>query len=451
MTDTTANSPWLTEPEYRDLEPTFARSCWEADRAARPARKRLQVVEPATPLPPEDRAPPVDSMEAFGLPADETTKEIVPVVARAIPRPRQFPLEWLDDVVASQEPTDLIEGILPMGPALGVIFGPPKSFKSFLAELMGVCVAAGLPFGDRRVQSGAVVTVTSEGIRGVRRRLVATRRALGIEGQRVPFALVPVMPDLGSGPNDRLALQEAISRAIEPLGVPLRMINLDTLRRALPGKSENKPEDMSVLVNNCDHLAKFFGCLVQLLHHSPRSNEDRGSGSNVLDAAADVMIGVKREEGARTATAIVKTSKDGEEGTTWNLELRTMDIGTDRNGKAITGAHVELTSHPSMATASASKVRKLSPAQQRLYDILLDAVAAEGVTGLAGDAAPPTMPAIKKETLKVYCKKNGWWDSSDAKSDHSARSRFGARLNELAGKHVIGLTEEHVWSAMRAT
>lgn len=336
-----------------------------------------------------------------------------------------------------------------MGPALGVLYGPPKSLKSLLLILIGMHIAAKRPFGGKAVQGGAVVYVTSEGIHGVRRRLIAARRAFGVEGHRIPFALVPVMPNLGAGPEDRLSLERQIQQAVDRLRVPVAMIGIDTMRRAMPGKSENKAEDLSVYVNNVDPLAAKFQSLTMTVHHSPRSDEDRGSGSNVLDAAADVMIGVKRSDGTRTGTATVKTAKDFEEGTSWTFELRTEEIGLDRHGKPIVGAYAELTSDPALSGAAPAKIKKPSDAQQRVYDILVEAVIDRGVAGLAGDATPPTQRAITRDTLKQYCKKKGWWDSTDAKTEKRCRERLRARLNELAGKHAIGLTDEHVWLVAR--
>jgi RecA-family ATPase len=120
----------------------------------------------------------------------------------------------------------------------------------------------------------------------MRRRLVAARRAMGIEGKRVPFAWIKTMPNLGAGESDRIVLAKVIADALRPLGVPLRMIVIDTLRRAMPGKSKNKQEDISIVVDNCEALARAFDALVMLAHHSPRSDDQRGSGSNALDAAA---------------------------------------------------------------------------------------------------------------------------------------------------------------------
>jgi hypothetical protein len=363
------------------------------------------------------------------------------------PRKDRFALHALDDIVIGDDPIELVRGILPMGPALGVVYGPPKSLKSFFVTHAGLHIAGNLLYCGREVQSGAVVYVTSEGVKGARRRLVTARRALGLEGKGVPFFLVPAMPNLGAGPRDREALQKAIEARMRDLSIPLRMIVIDTMRRAMPGKSENKPEDISVVVDNAEALSRAFDCLVVLVHHSPRSDDDRGSGSNATDAAADVMIGCKRDEATKIATVTVHRLKDGEEGDAWSFELRPMEIGADRSGRPIVSRYVQITEEPERNLTTTKTGRaKLSAEQQRIYDILIEAVAAEGVAGLAGSAAPANTRAITRTTLVEYLKRGGWWDKE---KDHSSRSKMSARLNELAGKHAIGLTEQHVWPALR--
>lgn len=359
----------------------------------------------------------------------------------------RFKIEMLDEIALADDPVELVQGLLPMGPALGVTYGPPKSLKSFLLIHVGLHIADNRPYCGRPVQGGAVMYVTSEGILRVRHRLIAARRAMGIEGRNVPFALVSTMPNLGAGEADRADLQQAISDVMRSIEVPLRMIVIDTMRRAMPGKSENKQEDVSIVIDNCEALARAFNCLVMLVHHSPRSNDERGSGSNATDAAADVMWSVIRlDDTCRSATATVARYKDGEEGDAWTFELCPAELGIDREGNSIVSCSVDVTAEPERKIAAA-KSSPLSPAQQRIFDILLTATIEAGEAGLAGEAAPRGTRAVTKETLKAYAKKAGWWDDEN---DKSSRARFTARLNELAGKHAIGLTAEHVWPATKS-
>jgi hypothetical protein len=274
----------------------------------------------------------------------------------------RFKLELLDDIAIGDDPVELVRGILPMGPALAVIHGPPKSLKSYLLIHISIHIAADIPFC------------------GVRRRLIAARRALEVEGKRVPFFLVPAMPNLGAGPEDRAEIQQQISEAIRGLGIPVRLVVIDTMRRAMPGKSENDQKDVSVVIDNCESLARAFDCLVALVHHSPRSDDDRGSGSNAVDAAADAIIGCKRDQTSKIATASVLRLKDGEEGDSWSFGLRPLVIGIERQGRPIESCYVEVTTAPERRP-TAAKSAKLTEAQQRVYNILVGAVAEAGDVG----------------------------------------------------------------------
>jgi hypothetical protein len=66
------------------------------------------------------------------------------------------------------------------------------------------------------------------------------RRHLKIEGQRVPFYLVPVMPDLGNGTEAAEKLIAAIRRAIPP-DLPLRAVAIDTCGAPFPAKTKTSP------------------------------------------------------------------------------------------------------------------------------------------------------------------------------------------------------------------
>ena len=68
----------------------------------------------------------------------------------------RFTLTKLADIVPDAEPLWLINGLIPAGPSLGVIFGQPKSGKSFLTADMFLHVAMGRAYAVRcTVQQGA--------------------------------------------------------------------------------------------------------------------------------------------------------------------------------------------------------------------------------------------------------------------------------------------------------
>jgi hypothetical protein len=72
----------------------------------------------------------------------------------------RFQLTRLADIKLDDEPMYLVDGIIPAGPALGVIFGQPKTGKTFLVADLFLHVALGKTYCGCAVRQGAVVYVT---------------------------------------------------------------------------------------------------------------------------------------------------------------------------------------------------------------------------------------------------------------------------------------------------
>jgi RecA-family ATPase len=152
--------------------------------------------------------------------------------------PRFVPVA-IDDVTVAKEPAWLIDGLLPAR-GLACVIGPPKSGKSFLTTDMLCAVARGALYAGRETVQGPVVYLTGEGVNGFRRRLVAMRCHLGIEGQGVPFFMIDNVPDLGSEATDLPQLLAELSAFVDqtcPKGP--RAIVLDTLARCMGEADEN--------------------------------------------------------------------------------------------------------------------------------------------------------------------------------------------------------------------
>jgi hypothetical protein len=100
--------------------------------------------------------------------ADVTSPQAKATASRA----GSFAPILLDNIELDDDPVYLVDGILPAGPSFGETPAPPKALKSFFLMDMLMHVAMGKPYGGRTVQQGAVVYVTSEGVKGVKRRLI---------------------------------------------------------------------------------------------------------------------------------------------------------------------------------------------------------------------------------------------------------------------------------------
>lgn len=116
---------------------------------------------------------------------------------------------------------------------------------------------------------------------------------------------------------------------------PVAIIAIDTLNRAFGGGNENAPDDMGAFVNIVAKIASALGCLVLVVHHSSK-DEARGSrGHSSLQAAANVEIEIKREQGEPGIINITK-QRDGVDGAEYGFALKTVLMGVDQDGQDVT-------------------------------------------------------------------------------------------------------------------
>ena len=259
----------------------------------------------------------------------------------------------------------LVKGLIPRT-GLTVIWGAPKSGKSFWTFDVLMHVALGWDYRGRRVDQGPVVYCAFEGATGFRARIEAFRsRFLPEDAVPVPFYLVPITLDLVSDHK------ELISAIRSELGdaVP-HAVSLDTLNRSLRG-SENSDQDMGAYVKAADAIRETFDCSIPIVHHCG-IDETRPRGHTSLRGALEAQLVVKRGT-ADTIFVTVEEMKEGPSGETVACELEQVEVGLDEDGEPITSC-VVITSDLTEITPLAGP--KLSPNQRSMWSILEDAGAA---------------------------------------------------------------------------
>jgi hypothetical protein len=348
----------------------------------------------------------------------------------------RFKLILLADITVDDEPLWLIDGLIPAGPSLGVIFGKPKSGKTFLAADMFLHVAMGREYCGCAVQQGAVIYITKEGVRGFQRRMLAMREHHNV-GPQVPFYVAYEMPNFGTNSGDAAALV-ALIRKLVPRGVRIAAIIIDTLARTMPGQSDSDPAVMSQFVENCNVVAAGFGCFVGAVHHSPRSDDTRSRGSNILDAAADAIISVIKDEGTHISTAKIEALKDGEEGLSWRFL-----ITKKRNQKGGFDPLCETLSEPHRNGESETRAKpNMTGEERRFFDILCEAILEAGEIAPASETVPANIKAVTRVYFKKCLVQRGFVDGDKPDSLRAMASKY---INRLTGKKLIGADAVYVW------
>jgi len=336
-----------------------------------------------------------------------------------------------------REPVDLddfVEGLL-LAKSLNLIYGAPKTGKTFFVVDLGLHVATGREWRDRAVDRGGVLYLALEGNVGIRNRVNAWLQRHGASGEDVPFAIVPVSLDLLHGDGDVEAVIASARRPAADFGVPIRLIVIDTLSRALAGGDENGP-DMGLLVRAADQIREATGAAIILIHHPRKdgSGGERGHGS--LRGALDMRIEVKRDEGGEIATVRVIEARDIESGAAFPFRLEVVDLGKNRRGKPITSC----VAIPADAAEVEPRGPKVTGAAEIARTALANRLATEGQP-VSLDGIPSNLPTVSVEAWRQEANRCG----ISTGGDEAQRKAFQRATEKLCGMKLACIRDGLAW------
>ena len=343
-----------------------------------------------------------------------------------------FKLVPFDKIEVPTERAYLVKGIIPRE-ALVVVWGPPKSVKSFWTFDVLMHVALGWEYRGRPVTQGSIVYISCEGEHGIGARVEAYRRRhLAEDHDPVPFYLMLTRLNL-------IAQHELlIARIKEQLGTAWPgAIAIDTLNRSLTG-SESKDEDMSAYVQAADAVREAFRCAVVLIHHCGIDGS-RPRGHTSLTAACDAQLSVKRDKNG-IVTVTVEYMKDGPQGETIGSRLEVVEVGTDETGDPITSCIVEPVDGPLAKTGA-----RVGGQVKIALDLLERAIADAGEIPPASNHIPGGQNRVVRLTLwRGYCKDGGLTEGDNTEAFKKAWQRV--RTN-LQSRGFVGVWDNKVWLA----
>lgn len=269
-----------------------------------------------------------------------------------------LPVVYFGDIGPALDAADFVEGLLIEG-AMSVIYGESGSGKTFFTLDLALHIAGGLPWRGREVDRRGVLYLALEGAHGICNRVSAFRGANTNTPNDLPFAIVPVALDLLNPAADTERVIAAAKLAGERLGVPVGLIVVDTLSRAMAGGNENASEDMGALVLNIDRIRQALPAHVAVVHHCGKDAARGARGHSSLRAATDTEIEVSRDLTAGLSVARVMKQRDLELVGEFAFRLETVELGNNRRGKPVTSCVVrEADPERVQADAAGQKVTK---------------------------------------------------------------------------------------------
>ena len=243
----------------------------------------------------------------------ETDKTYKPFKIESWQSVKDEPVNWL------------IEGVIPEK-SFVALYGPPASFKSFIAMDIAECIASGRDWLGKKINgTGPVLYIAGEGHGGIGARIAAIKQHHNTPDEAQVY-VVRSQINLRSSVEDFTNLILAIDELVQELGVDLRMIVIDTLARAFGGGNENSSDDMGAFIQATGKIQNRYKCSLMLLHHAGKDTTKGLRGHSSLLGAVDTQMEIMRFPETTKGLILMSKQKDGEDGQRYGFEAITVDI-----------------------------------------------------------------------------------------------------------------------------
>jgi hypothetical protein len=350
-------------------------------------------------------------------------------------KPLRIKLVHFDDIELGKDRRYLVKGLIPY-PGLSVIWGPPKSGKSFWTFDLVMRVALDWEYRGRRVHHGPVVYCCFEGQSGIKARVEAFRQQFLCEqAEDVPFYLQTMTLNLFKDYVELVAVIRETLGVVKPVAVVL-----DTLNRSLAG-SESSDTDMTNYIRAADAIRDAFDCSVLIVHHCG-INDSRPRGHTSLTGAADAQLAVKKDGGGNHFVT-VEFMKDGTDGDEIAFQLPQVEVGIDEDGEPITSCVVA--ESDATKAKSTKKGRSLAKGAQIALTALQEAVLEAGETAPASNHIPAQVRIVTKKMWKEYACARGV--AGEDTTEDAKRKAFNRAFITLVAEKVVGTWQDQCWLA----
>jgi hypothetical protein len=234
---------------------------------------------------------------------------------------------WRD---AKDEPVKwLVDRIVPQK-AFMALYGPPGTFKSFIALHLAAMIASGSVWLAHEVhEPGEVLYIAGEGHGGIGTRIAGLRHAYELTD--IPVGVIRSQVNLRSSDQDFEDLIIAIKSS--EIQRP-KLIIIDTLARAFGGGNENASEDMGSFISNCGRLQEATGAALLVVHHSGKDASLGLRGHSSFLGAVDTQIEISRHVDQMSGTLKVTKQKDGKDGVEIHFSMDTVSFDQSETSAA---------------------------------------------------------------------------------------------------------------------
>jgi hypothetical protein len=356
----------------------------------------------------------------------------------------------------------IVKGVF-HGGSVTLVYGPPKSGKSFITTDLFLAIADEIRsdwMDHKIIRHGPVLYIACEGHAGYWKRLAAYKKTQGRFPQN--FILAIGRPRLlkvdengmyfAPDPSAILeALEDAKAHGMDPAGIAI-----DTVFRSFGAGNVNASPDMNVYLE-CIAKLTDAGYAVALVHHEIKSG-GTPAGSVALLGGADNIIHVwRKEETDEQRFWQVEYAKDDAETKPRAFTLKLVELGRDlEEGEAASSLVVEDGGSAPDATPKRKRGRPAADdsdaailgelIHRELCNLLADPTEGKDMVLKSG---MPLTRAVERSRLRIAVNQAGIMEVPDSKEDQkrvikSNADRVYKALNRLMKKGKIVLNEQWI-------
>lgn len=334
-----------------------------------------------------------------------------------------FPTMGINDLMSLKSQTYLIENLIPEG-GLSVVYGPPASFKSFVAIDMCLSISSSIDWQGYETGVGKTLFIAAEGVGGLKKRIQAWMAKHKDITKTPDFHVLATTVDF----LDEEQLEKLIN-TIETIGKDFKLIVIDTIARTLSnsGSDENSASDMGMFLSACDTVRERTKSAILAIHHSGKNEASGLRGSSALLGGVDTSINCSH---SGTVNLSVQKQKDTEQLEMICLEIEKRQLFAETS-VTLQKAIYEREEYSSEITLGAN--------QKLVYDIINNSLEESGETKwINSDVGEQKFLTLNHISFKCFAQ-------FPDKEERRKKQKLDRSLLGLQNKGVIGMWDEKVW------
>ena len=380
--------------------------------------------------------------------AEDIAKEFAPDPPKEAPPPKPLKTIKIEswDTIQDEPVEWLIEGVIPVG-SFTALYGPPGSFKSFIALDIAEAIATGRSWMGRTVnKTGAVLYLAGEGFGGIGARIKACKMHHQTE-DGAPIYIVRHQLNLRSSQEDFNALMMAVVMLVEQTGMEFSLAIVDTLARAFGGGNENSSEDMGAFITAMGKIQEFLNCALMVLHHCGKDAAKGLRGHSSLLGAVDTELELLRFDEQMKGVLTISKQKDGADNDRFGFEMVEVEIKPAGLGLSdpVVSLAVQSSDDTHIEPAKASKGNTGKGKNQRLEMLCLEKMVKE-------HGSPKYIEGLQRHAIRLEQWRQELWSKMGCTDEDKGtfKTAWHRAKQRLLDSGEGGIRDDFVWLQHKA-